>query len=335
MRIIVNRSSRDPYFNLASEEYLLENSTDDVFMLWQNARSVIIGKNQNAWSEVNVSTADELEVKLVRRLTGGGAVFHDPGNVNFTFITDADDASEIDFARFTAPMIRALGELGVSAALDGRNDMIADGSKISGNAQCVYRRKDGSRRLMHHGTLLYDADTSVMASVLRPHDDKLISKGIKSVRSRVGNIRAIGGLSIDTEHFVDHLAKFAMAEYGTDATEFSDDERRGIEALACEKYSTWEWNYGRSPEYGETKRARFPFGSIEIGYTLRSGKIAECFIGGDFFGTCDVSAISEALVGARPVHEDVLHSLDGVNVSEAIFGASAEDIASLLCRDNK
>lgn len=331
MRIIINRVSTDPYFNLASEEYLLENSSGDVFMLWQNGKSVIIGKNQNAWAEVNTDFAESAGIKVVRRLTGGGAVFHDPGNVNFTFITDADDATGIDFARFASPIIRALAKLGVTAALDGRNDIIADGCKISGNAQCVYRRADGTRRLMHHGTLLYDADMSSMAGVLRPHDDKLRSKGIKSVRSRVGNIRAIGSLEQDCSGFVEHLSRFACEEYGANATGFTEAETVGIAQLAREKYSTWEWNFGRSPEYGETKRERFPFGTVEVSYTLRDGRIAECSVKGDFFGTEDVSAVTSELIGVRLERGDVLAALASANVGAAISGAEPDMIASLIC----
>lgn len=331
MRIIINRTSSDPYFNLASEEYLLEHSQGDVFMLWQNAKSVIIGKNQNAWAEVNTDFAADAGIKVVRRLTGGGAVFHDPGNVNFTFITDAGGVTEIDFARFASPIIRALAQLGVSAALDGRNDIIADGCKISGNAQCVYRRKSGERRLMHHGTLLYDADVSKMAGVLRPHDEKLHSKGIKSVRSRVGNIRDIGALSLDTDGFVEYLCRFAEEEYGAQASDFTGAESDGIAKLAREKYSTWEWNFGKSPEYGETKRKRFPFGVVEVSYTSRDGRINECSIGGDFFGTEDVSAVAAALIGVRLDRDDVASALERASVEAAISGADPETIASLIC----
>ena len=184
---------------------------------------------------------------------------------------------------------------------------------------------------MHHGTLLYDADMSSMAGVLRPHDDKLRSKGIKSVRSRVGNIRAIGSLEQDCNGFVEHLSRFACEEYGANATGFTEAETAGIARLVREKYSTWEWNFGRSPEYGETKRERFPFGTVEVSYTLRDGRIAECSVKGDFFGTEDVSAVTSALIGVRLERGDVLAALASANVGAAISGAEPDAIASLIC----
>lgn len=189
MQIIYN-DSHDQYFNLAAEEYLLENSDDDISMLWRNDRTVVVGKNQNTWAEVSTPFVRENSIGVVRRMTGGGAVFHDLGNVNFTFIC-AYGGGGIDFSRFASPIIRYLGTLGIDASLGGRNDILADGRKISGNAQCVYRRSDGSERLMHHGTLLYSADLSEMSGALNVNREKLVTKGIESVKSRVANISAL------------------------------------------------------------------------------------------------------------------------------------------------
>ena len=177
----------DPYFNLAMEEYLIDTAGDEeIFILWRNEPSVIIGRNQNAFSELDVSFAREHDIKVVRRLTGGGAVFHDLGNINYTFISPDIDGGSLNFARFCEPIVRALRALGLDASLSGRNDILAEGRKVSGTAQCVR-----SGHVMHHGTLLWDADFSAMAGVLRPDTEKLAAKGIKSVRSRVGNIRAL------------------------------------------------------------------------------------------------------------------------------------------------
>lgn len=329
MRIIHNHS-QDPYFNLACEEYLLENSNDDIFMLWRNSAAVIIGKNQNAWSEVNTALTSEKGICVVRRLTGGGAVFHDPGNVNFTFITAADENTGIDFSRFISPILSALAGLGVTADQDGRNDIVSGGYKVSGNAQCVYRRANGSRRLMHHGTLLYDADLTELAASLRVNDEKLHSKGIRSVSSRVKNIRDISDLELTPEEFTEYLKKFAEKEYGASAEELDNHEKDGIAALAEAKYSTWEWNFGKSPEYAESKSMRFPWGTAEISYTLRHGMLSDISLKGDFFGTEDPALVENALIGCRFDRCSVGKVLAELPINKIISGAAPEDLLSLI-----
>lgn len=334
MRIIHN-TSLAPYFNLAAEEYLLENTRGDIFMLWRNASSVIIGRNQNSWAEVNTDVTESRGVTVVRRLTGGGAVFHDLGNVNFTFITDADDtdAPTIDFGRFVAPVITALGGLGITASADGRNDILSEGFKISGNAQCRHRCADGRQRIMHHGTLLYDADMGNLADTLKVSADKLRSKGIRSVSSRVKNIRAIGDIPMDTEEFLGYLLDFAEMEYGCKAEPLTDDETRLISALAEAKYSTWEWNFGKSPEGGESRTKRFPWGSITADITTRRGIIENIIFTGDFFDLGTTEQLPAALIGCRFTCEDVRKALSAIDVGSVISGASAEDIELLLFGD--
>ena len=229
MRIYRNDST-DPYFNLASEEYLMKNCPDDVFMLWRNSPAVVIGRSQNAYAEINRAFTDEHQIKVVRRLTGGGAVFHDLGNVNFTYIV-RDDGSDIDFAPYTAPVIAALRELGLDAELSGRNDIVCGGVKISGNAQC---RSFG--KLLSHGTLLFRADLGKMTGALNVNPAKIRSKGIASVRSRVANIAQLCGTSLTTEEFKAFLEDFASRGYETGPRAFTSEETAGISKLADEKY---------------------------------------------------------------------------------------------------
>lgn len=329
MRLIRGRNT-DPFFNLAAEEYLLEHTKEDVFMLWQNESSVIIGKNQNAYSEVNVPYTQSRGIKVVRRLTGGGAVFHDPGNVNYTFITKAPAEPEIDFARFAAPIIGALAQLGVDAELGGRNDIISKGAKISGNAQCVYRRRDGTKMLLHHGTLLYDADVTELEACLRVNEDKLRSKGIKSVSSRVKNIRSMGGISMTAEQFAEYLTESAERKLGSIAASFTTEETAGIKALAGEKYSTWEWNYGLSPEYGSTHTKRFPYGTVTADLTVKRGKITALRISGDYFGVEDTRVLEQALMGVRYERGSLITALESAAVGDVIAGSCPEDIAELM-----
>ena len=191
--LFICHGATDPYFNLAAEEYVLEKGEGAAFLLWRNGPSVIIGKNQNAFAQLRLPFVQANHIQVARRLTGGGAVFHDLGNINFTFITDASEHDQIDFARFTAPIIANLKQFGVAATLNGRNDLLAVGRKISGNAQCVYHTEDGRRRLLHHGTLLFSADLSRLSGALQVNREKMESKGIESVVSRVANIRELPG----------------------------------------------------------------------------------------------------------------------------------------------
>lgn len=331
MRIIRNGCT-DPYFNLASEEYLCDSTDGDVFMLWQNEKTVVIGRNQNAWAQIDLAYANENSIAAVRRLTGGGAVFHDKGNVNFTFITDRG-GDGIDFAAFASPIIRFLAECGLDASLGGRNDILAHDVKISGNAQCVRRRADGRERLLHHGTLLYSADLSLLSRVLAPDREKLISKGIDSVKSRVGNIRDMLPelASVSAEGFMEMLIEYATREYGVPSSDLTDGERASISQLAREKYETWEWNFGSSPAFEDERSRRFPFGRVTVSFNVEKGVFREVRISGDFFGSADASSLERALVGC-PVERRLmalrLQELGGVD--DYIHGCSDKDLLELF-----
>lgn len=326
--LVINNSVVDAYFNLASEEYLLENSRDDVFMLWRNDRAVIVGKNQNTYAEVNLDYAEKTGIKIVRRLTGGGAVFHDPGNVNFTFITVAGEGG-LDFSRFTAPVIEALSAMGVVACADGRNDIVADGCKISGNAQCVYDTADGRKRLMHHGTLLFGADMTELGAALRVSEDKLRSKGVKSVRSRVCNISALEGYCgpRDAEGFMLRLCELVAGELG-EPRDFTEEERAAIRRLSDDKYSRWSWNFGASPACDRECRQRFPYGGVEVYLSADRGVIGHIDIKGDFFGTADTKKLCASLEGVSLEPGALRAALEGVG--DYISGACADDIARLI-----
>lgn len=327
MRIILHNST-DPYFNLAAEEFFLENSHGDVFMVWRNGRSVIVGKNQNTWAEVDLDYARSNGIAVVRRLTGGGAVFHDPGNVNFTFITDGDT---IDFASFTAPILRLLVQFGVEASCGGRNDIVTSGgAKISGCAACVRHTPGGTRRL-HHGTLLYGADLSVLSRVLTPDHEKLDSKGIGSVRSRVTNIRGMSDAlrDVDPTRFASLVADFASREFGAPVSGLTAAETEAVASLAEKKYRTWEWNFGASPDFDVTRSRRFPYGRVTVGMSAARGIISDIRITGDFFSSQDVEVLCGRLTGARLEHAELIPVLHDVGLF--IRGACAGDICALIC----
>lgn len=338
MKLYINQSL-DPYFNLAAEEYLITHTSDDIIMLWRNDRSVIIGKNQNAFAEIDLEFANANGIKVVRRLTGGGAVFHDPGNVNFTFISPAGGRlaegmreGGLDFAHFTRPIIAALADMGIAAELSGRNDLVvrtADGErKISGNAQCVI---DGTT--MHHGTLLYSADLSHMQGALTADPEKLKTKGIASVRSRIANICDLllnESAPGDAADFMDRLTRRLERDFSVVAEGFTPSMIDGIGKLARDKYSADEWNLRRFGSFDKTCRKRFGFGSLDVSLTVRDGVIADIVFGGDFFGSDEVSAFAALLCGAEYTREGLAKRLLGVNIGAYIHGADAESILSLL-----
>ena len=320
MTDVIFNTSLDPYFNMAAEQYLLERKdASPVFMLWRNSPAVIIGKNQNAYAELNESFIRENGIRTVRRLTGGGAVFHDEGNVNYTFVSPKQGTAALDFARFCAPIIRALCDLGANALLSGRNDIEIDGRKVSGNAQTVYGDK-----ILHHGTLLWSADLSRLAGALKVDPEKIAAKGIKSVRSRVANIRDLIGSEMSTTDFIDYL--FSRAD--VPARAFTDDEISAINALCDSRYSTWEWDWGSSKDFSAKKRARFAYGKVEISLDSYGGIISAVSIGGDFFGRKDVSLLEAALVGQKLEFDSLCAALSDVN--DFISGASPAEIASLI-----
>lgn len=343
MKLYINHH-RDPYFNLACEEYFIKKAKEDVILLWRSEPSVIIGKNQNAFTQVKVEAAREQGVKIVRRLTGGGAVFHDPGNLNFTFITPKNGilASQIksgglDFAHFTKPIINALKTLGINAELSGRNDIVVktdDGErKISGNAQCVV-----NDTTMHHGTLLFSANLAKLAALLNTDLSKLKGKGITSVRSRVANIWELLSCDArktvpDTPSFMEYIADFLCRELSAEICALSGEDEGAINKLVWEKYSTDEWNIRKNGDFESFCEERFDFGKVEVSLKVENGKISNIRIGGDFFGVSDISELEAKLVGADISREHIFHVLEENNVGDYIFGSNAAVIGDLILKN--
>ena len=292
-------------------------------MLWQNAHTVVIGKNQNAFAEVDIDALHRDGVYLARRITGGGAVYHDLGNVNFSFISANSAETGLDFAKFTAPIVKALASLGVQAELSGRNDLLLDGQKFSGNAQYS---ADG--RTLHHGTLLFDADLTVLSRYLRPDEEKLKSKGIKSVRSRVTNLKPHLQISATTGEFISLLAQHLRAEYAPEEPPVPQNAE--IEALFA-RNASGEWLF---PEkelvagYTVQQKKRFPFGSVEITLSMHNDTVRDVMIRGDFFGGAPVEELEGSLRGKSL--QELESALASVEVSRFIYGMTAPELLEML-----
>ncbi|WP_434654291.1 lipoate--protein ligase [Thermoanaerobacterium thermosaccharolyticum] len=325
MIYIYNRIT-DPYFNLASEEYILKEFKDDCFMLWRNEPSIIVGKNQNTLAEINLDYVKEHKIPVVRRLSGGGAVFHDLGNVNFTFIVNDDLNGFSDFRRFTQPIIDVLKKLSINAEFSGRNDITIDGKKISGNAQYYYKN-----RILHHGTLLVSSNMADLSAALKVRPVKFEDKGVKSVTKRVTNINEHLKEPIDVEEFIS-LIMNDIREHtgGSGLYEFTDEDIRNIEKLKNEKYSTWEWNFGMSPDYNLKNEKKFLGGTLEVDLNVENGIIKDMKIYGDFFGKKDVKDIEEILKGVRHSEIDIKKALSGIDIGEYLSNITLENLLDVI-----
>ena len=313
--IFISHDNTDPYFNLASEEYLLKQTDGFYVYLWVNSPAVIVGVNQNAFSEVRLNVLEEKNIKLVRRLTGGGAVYHDLNNLCYTIIAPYDEG-KTSYKEFTAPVIEYLNSLGVKAEFTGRNDVSIDGKKISGTAQTVYKN-----RVMFHGTLLYKTDFDVLSSVLSPDKLKIESKGIKSVRKRVTNISEYLP-NVSFNEFRKGIADFLKKDKRVRT--FNSEEITQIEKLKREKYLTYDWNFGNSPKGENEYSARFSFGTVKVNFDTVSGVMQNVKITGDFFSEKGISGLEEKFNGTKLQKEDLEKVID--LVPKYISGADAEEI---------
>ena len=320
--------STDPWFNLALEQVLFEGPgrRESCCMLWRNHNAIVVGKHQNTLQEVDMAYVREHGIRIARRLSGGGAVYHDLGNVNFTFIAP-HTGPEMDLSAFCRPVAAALGELGVEAAVSGRNDMTVDGMKFSGNSQYV---KGG--RVMHHGTLLYDSDLTVLGKALRPSEDKYISKGLPSVRSRVTNLRPYVREDLDADGFLDRLREALLAMYpDMERSAPTPEELERAAELRRTLYGTWAWNFGASPPCQIVKKRRVEgCGRLEVHMDVERGGLKALYFHGDFFSMEEPEELAAGLLGC-PLEEEALRTrLAGVDVGRYFRGLDREGLLGIL-----
>lgn len=328
MKYIINENN-NPGYNLALEEYVFKNLDGEYFFLWQNEPTIVIGKHQNTISEINLDYVENKGIHVVRRMSGGGAVYHDLGNINFSFIQDKKDLSDFDFSFFTRPIVDLLGELGITAEFNSRNDLAIEGKKFSGNAQYIYKKK-----ILHHGTLLFDSKMEELVNSLRVSKDKIESKGLKSIKSRVANIKDYIGENSEVREVLDFKnALFEHMKNRMDEFEeytLTENDKNEIKKLKSEKYDKWEWNYGESPEADIHRQRKYDVGKIESYIKLKDGFIENIKLYGDFFSSREIEDLEKGLKGKKYMKSEITEYLKTINVSEYFSGFLATEILDII-----
>ncbi|NLW70125.1 MAG: lipoate--protein ligase [Eubacteriaceae bacterium] len=316
-----------PYYNMALEDYLTgdEAMGEDYLFFYINDPSVIIGSHQNTYAQVNEKFIRERGIYVARRLSGGGAVYHDRGNLNFSFVVNNEGGQKIDFARYTSPVLATLKDFGVKASLSGRNDLCIGERKFSGNAQYINKRK-----VLHHGTLMFDVNIEDMVSALNVSEMKIISKAVESVRSRVINLKSLMPEGVTIEDFKNALIEkfFSNSDFGEYT--LSGEDISQVERRVAEKFSRREYNYGEKPNFSAEKTRKYPAGIFEAFFDVSKGKLTAFSLKGDFFTNRDIDFIEQGLIGVGFDEASLRQALEKIGFEGAIAGFGTDDFVDLL-----
>ncbi|GGD86039.1 lipoate--protein ligase [Planktosalinus lacus] len=324
--LCIKHIGTDPYFNIATDEYIFKHIEEDCFMLWRNDNAIIVGKHQNTLAEINLDYVREKEIRVVRRLSGGGAVYHDLGNLNFTFTRTSDNEDMVDFRRYTKPILEVLQGLEIDAKFEGRNDLMIEGKKFSGNAEHVFKNK-----VMHHGTLLFSSEMKDVSGALKVNPLKYKGRGTKSIPKRVTNISEHLKEPLSLEAFTDRIMNHILETFpGAKSYEFTQEDLKAIQKIRDEKYATWEWNFGRSPEYNFQQGMRTEGGVIEVHLDVEKGIIKKAQITGDFFHIKDITPIEEALVNLPHDEQAIKKALSQFKMKQYFKDITAEELLSIM-----
>ena len=320
--LCIHHHSTDPFFNIATDEYIFKHIKEDCFMLWQNDNAIIVGKHQNTLAEINIDYVREHGIKVVRRLSGGGAVYHDMGNLNYSFTRTGANSEMVDFKKYTLPILEVLQSLGVDAKFEGRNDLTIEGKKFSGNAEHVFKNK-----VLHHGTLLFTSEMKNVSGALKINPLKYSDKAVKSVPKRVTNISDHLKTPLTLEEFTQKIMDHIIATHDDCVLyEFSETDLAAIQNIRDEKYATWEWNYGKSPDYNFKKGIRTDGGTMEMNMDVVNGIIKKVKIYGDFFNEKDISEIEKALENTPHEENAIRKILSQYQIGSYFHNMTLEDL---------
>ncbi len=327
MIFVDNQNHTDARINLAIEEHLLRNYMTDqeILLFYINGPSIIIGRNQNTIEEINQLYVEEHDIHVVRRLSGGGAVYHDLGNLNFSFISNSGHENIQNFKKFTAPVVKVLNEMGVPAELGGRNDILVEERKVSGNAQYI-----SGNRMVSHGTLLFNSDLSVVSESLKVKASKIESKGIKSIRSRVANISEFMPERMDVFTFREKVKNGILAENQNSEYRLSAEDWISINQISQDRYQKWEWNFGRSPQFNIQKTERFTVGEIDARIEVEGGIIRQIRFFGDYLGLSDVGEVEKLLVGSLFKKESIEEVLKDIDLRQFFGDLEKKDLVRFI-----
>ncbi len=326
--IYIKNSSTNPYFNLAFEEYFLRyvDLDDTIFSLWRNKPSVVIGKHQNTFKEINHKFVSEHNILVARRITGGGTVYHDFGNLNFTLITKVDHFDIMDIKAYIIPIVQVLNKMGINAQLSERNSITIDGKKISGTAEAFTNKK-----LLCHGTLLFDTDINALNKALKVEEEKIESKSVKSVPGEVANIKDFLNKKYDILNFENEILTQISSDIPFREYSLNENDIKNIKKLAKEKFSIWNWIYGESPPFTIRNTKKFPFGNITFSADIERGAVVKkiCFKG-DIINFSNISYIEELLRGKKFERNTFKKILKNIKISKYFRNITLDEVLSLL-----
>jgi lipoate-protein ligase A len=322
--IYLKFDSMDAKMNFALEKYAMDelNVAKEYFMFWRTRPTLMVGRYQNTLREINMPFAKERGIDIVRRVTGGGTIYTDENGWQFSFIVKEPGQRRIEFDTFTQPILDALHSIGVPAEKSGRNDLVIGGRKFSGNAQ--YLR---SNVVLHHGSLLFNTDLETLVRALSVDDEKIVSKGIASVRQRVTNIAEHLSAPMTSLEFRDVMLSFLLRD--ADTYELTPQDIARVTEIKQAQFDTWEWNFGRDPAFNITKEARFAGGKLSVQSFVENGVITDIRFYGDFFAREDLERLQQRLIGC-PYREDDLRAVLHAEAEGVIYGITPDEVLSCI-----